>query len=211
VSAAQAQAQAPAGATVTPIGDAARANRPSPRALELAALAMGELEVVFQRGATPALELLTGWEFRGINTPWWARAAGIKKFMKGFFVDPSRPEPGAIYGYNCPVVQNRLDGPWIAKPDDAAPKRFGFYKVSRVDPTVRDNAYLHAVLLDYGKGRNATLDPSQGLRDYLVQVDAGDLDLYLGKAYYALGPARVATSFFVLERHRVGLRELARP
>lgn len=195
------------GATVTPIGDAARANRP--RALALAAMSMAELEVVFQRGQTPALELLTGWEFRGINTPWWARAAGIKKFMKGFFTDPGRP--GAIYGYNCPVVQNRTDGPWIARPDDAAPKRFGFYKVSKVDPTVRDNAYLHAVLLDYGKGGNGALDPSKGLRDYLVQVEAGDLDLYLGKAYYAVGPARVATSFFVLERHRVGLRELARP
>jgi hypothetical protein len=197
------------GATVTPIGDAARANRPSARALALAAMSMAELEVVFQRGQTPALELLTGWEFRGINTPWWARAAGIKKFMKGFFTDPGRT--GAIYGYNCPVVQNRTDGPWIARPDDAAPKRFGFYKVSKVDPTVRDNAYLHAVLLDYGKGGNGALDPSKGLRDYLVQVEAGDLDLYLGKAYYAVGPARVATSFFVLERHRVGLRELARP
>jgi hypothetical protein len=198
-------------AAVTPIGDAARANRPSQRALALAAQSMDELEVVFQRGVTPALELLNGWEFRGINTPWWARAAGIKKFMKGFFTDPGRAGDGAIYGYNCPVEQNRLDGPWIAKPDDAAPRRFGFYRVSPVDPTVRDNAYLHAVLLDYGKGGNSALDPSKGLRDYLVQVDPLDLDLYLGKAYYAVGPARVATSFFVLERHRLGLREMARP
>ena len=174
------------------------------RALE--AMSMRELEIVFQRGVTPDLARLAGWEFRGTNTPAWARLAGIKKFIKGMYADGQ----GDVYGYNCPVVQNRLDDPWIARPDDAAPKRFGFYRVAPVDPTARDNAYLHAVLLDYGKGGNPRLDPSAGLRDYLVQVDAGSDDVYLGKAYYALGPLRVATSFFVLERHRPGLREVAR-
>jgi len=190
---------------------AALANRASDKARALARLSGRDLEVAFQRGVTPDLSLLVGWEFRGINTPRWARAAGIQKFTKGFFTDPGRTEGGAIYGYNCPIVQNGLDAPWIAKPDDAAPKRFGFYRVGPVDPTSRDNAYLHAVLLDYGRGGNSALDPTRGLRDYLVQVSADDPDLYLGKAYYALGPARVATSFFVLERHRPGLRELARP
>jgi hypothetical protein len=170
-----------------------------------------DLEVAFLRGTTPDLTNLIGWEFRGTNTPRWARLAGIQKFIKGFFRDPGRSGDGAIYGYNCPVVQNGLDAPWIAKPDDAAPRRFGFYRVAPVDPTERDNAYLHAVLLDYGRGGNSIVDPSKGLRDYLVQVEAGNPDLYLGKAYYAVGPARVATSFFVLERHRPGLKELARP
>ena len=36
------------------------------------------------------------------------------------------------------------------------------------------------------------------------QVDPANPDLFLGKAYYALGPARVAASFFVLERDRRG-------
>ena len=32
----------------------------------------------------------------------------------------------------------------------------------------------------------------------------------LGKAYYAVGPARIPTaSFFILERHRPGLRDVA--
>ena len=186
----------------------ASSNRASAAQRALAAASTRELEVAFQRGVTPDLDQLVGWEFRGINTPRWARLAGIQKFMKGFFRDPSRG--GDVYGYNCPVAQNGLDGPWLARPDDAAPKRFGFYRVAPVDPTVRDNAYLHAVLLDYGKGGNSALDPSQGLRDYLVQVTADNPDLYLGKAYYALGPARLAASYFVLERQRPGIRELAR-
>jgi hypothetical protein len=178
-------------------------NRAGSRTLALEAMSMRELEIVLQRGVMPDLDDLAGWQFRGTNTPGWAKLAGIKKFMKGFFrKQPSGDDAGGVYGYNCPIVQNRLDQPWIAKPDDAAPKRFGFYKVEPVDPTARDNAYLHAVLLDYGKGDNQAWDPTRGLRDYLVQVDAGNNDLYLGKAYYAVGPLRVATSFFVLERYR---------
>lgn len=179
--------------------------RASPVALELAARPYRALEEVFLRGAMPALDRLVGWEFRGINTPDWARLLGIKKFVKGFV----RHEDGHVTGYNCPVVQDGLARPWHTKPDDAAPKRFGFYLVEPVDPTRRDNAYLHAALLDYGRGGNRPWDPSGGLRDYLVQVDPQDPDLYLGKAYYALGPLRIPTSFFVLERFRRGLGDIA--
>jgi hypothetical protein len=181
------------------------ANKISVRARELARLSAGELEIVMLRGTSPDLARLVGWEFRGTNVPAWARLAGIKKFVKGFF-----REGDEVYGYNCPVGQNRLDQPWVLKPDDAAPKRFGFYRVAPVDPTARDNVYLHAALLDYGRGRNAAWDPTSGLRDYLVQVDSDDDSLFLGKAYYALGPARVATNFFVLERHRPAPKTIAR-
>jgi len=167
----------------------------SPRALELA----------FQRGATPELEALIGWEFRGINCtprglPPIARLLGIQKFVKGLF----RADDGRAMGYNTPVVQNVLDGRWRTRPSDAAPRRFGFYTVAPVDPTSRDNHYLHALLLDYGQGGNPAWDVSRGLRDYLVQLDAADPDRLLGKAYYAAGPARVGVGFFLLERWRRG-------
>jgi hypothetical protein len=184
---------------------------PSPRALELEQTPMSGLERVFQRGVMPDLDALVGWEFRGINhlplnaLP-VAAAAGIKKFVKGFY----RAEDGRVMGYNIPVARNPLDGRWHLQPSDSEPKRFGFYEVAAVDPTSRDNTYLHAVLLDYGKGGNASFDPTGGLRDYVVQVDAANPDLYLGKAYFALGPARIATNFFILERHRVGLTEYVR-
>ena len=178
---------------------------PTPRALALEAKTFSQLEKVFLDGTMPELDALVGWEFRGINQPVWARTLGIKKFVKGFF----RHEDGRTMGYNCPVVQNVLDGRWNTTPSNSAPKRFGFYQVAPVDATSRDNTYLHAVLLDYGKGGNAALDPTQGLRDYLVSVD-GNPDLYLGKAYYAVGPLRVATNFFILERFRRGLTDYAR-
>jgi len=174
---------------------------PTAAALALERASHAELDLAFVRGETPDLDSLVGWEFRGINHPGWAKLAGIKKFVKGFF----RTEDGRVNGYNSPVVQNVLDGRW-----QVAPKRFGFYLVAPVDATSRDNAYLHAVLLDYGKGGNKPWDPTRGLRDYLVQVDPANPDLFLGKAYYALGPLRVHTNFFILERLRRGLTDYVR-
>jgi hypothetical protein len=203
-----------AAALATPIATPApRTPSPFPttRALALEQTSMSGLERVFQRGSMPELDALVGWEFRGINhLPLnainLAYAVGIKKFVKGFY----RGEDGRVMGYNIPVRRNPLDGRWHLKPSDSEPKRYGFFQVAPVDATARDNEYLHAVLLDYGKGGNAKLHPMAGLRDYIVQIDANNPDLFLGKAYYAIGPARLATNFFILERHRVGLTEYVR-
>ena len=169
---------------------------PTPAALALAHASRRELEQTFQRGTTPEIDALVGWEYRGINCI--SRLTGLQKFVKGMF----RADDGRVMGYNIRAVQNVLDGRWRLRPSDDAPKRFGFYEVSPVDPTSRDNHYLHALLLDYSKGGNPPWDATRGLRDYLVQVDADNPDLLLGKAYYAVGPARVAMNFFILERLR---------
>ena len=168
--------------------------------LRVGGLPAGELEKILRRGERPSLAAIAGWEWRGLNTQGWAKPAGIKKFIKGFF----ETDAGEVYGYNEPVVQNRLDQPWIAKPSDVNPKRFGYFVVEPVDPTAKDNAYLNSLLLDYGRGGNPALDPSQTLRDYLVRVHPGSDELLLGTAFVALGPARlrVPKSYFVLEKHR---------
>jgi hypothetical protein len=179
---------------------------PSVAALRLEQTPMRELEKIFQRGVTPDLDALVGWEFRGINhlplnaLP-VAQIAGIKKFVKGFV----RDEAGQVTGYNSPAKNNALDGRW-----HVAPKRFGFYETNPVDATSRDNAHLHAVLLDYGKGGNSAMNPMSLLRDYLVQVDPKNPDLYLGYAYGAVGPLRIPLNFFILERYRVGLTDYAK-
>jgi hypothetical protein len=168
----------------------------SPRFYELIGMRKADLEKVFLRGSMPKLEKLAGWEFRGMNHPRWARLAGIKKFMKGFYWETK----DNLHGYNCPVIQNSNESDWIFKDSAEDPGRFGYYRVAPVDEQAKDNAYLNSVLLNYGEGGNPVYDPSRNLRDYLVQVDPDNEDLYLGKAYYALGPARVPTNFFLLER-----------
>ena len=165
---------------------------------QLAGLPSAALEAMVVGGETPSLPALVGYEYRGYNTAPATALLGIRKFIKAFFTTPS----GAVYGCNTPVAQNGLDRPWKAKPSEAYPRRYAFFSVTSVDPEVRDNTYLHALLLDYGRGHNPTYDPSRLLRDYLVRCVPGSDDLLLGKAYMAFGPTRVAVSFFLLERHR---------
>ena len=176
---------------------------PTPAALALEQTSFNDLDLIFQRGTQPDPEALVGWDFRGINRlplnaiP-FGNLVGIKKFIKGFFRDD-----GKVMGYNMPVVCNVLDGRWHTKPSDTSPKKFGFYEVTPVDATSVDNNYLHAVLLDYGRGNNPSFDITRGLRDYLVQVDPTNPDLFLGKAYYAVGGRRLGPlNFFILERFR---------
>ncbi len=157
-----------------------------------------KLEEIFRRSRGPDLGGVAGLEFRGFNVPWFTRLLGIQKFIKGFFDAGS-----GIEGYNIPVRQNGFDTPWLHRPDPDSPKRFGFYRVAKVDPRSRDNFYPDAVLLDYGASpRNAFYRVERVLRDYLVQPDPKNPDILLGKAYIALGGIRIKSNFFVLERLR---------
>ena len=114
----------------------------------------------------------------------------------GDYTPHCRPQPSEA-GSTKPTARPQHPSPQHAH---ARPLIVGS---TAVDATATDNHYLHGLLLDYGKGDNPFYDPSAGLRDYLVQVDADNPDLFLGKAYFALGAARVPTfSFFILERDR---------
>ena len=159
-----------------------------------------ELERIFAAGILPDLEQLAGWEFRGHNPPAWAKAAGITKFKKGFF--RTSTGPFRYEGYNIPVKVSSISEPWECKPSNANPKRFGFYAVmpssEARDP--KDRRYDNAIFLNYAAApENPRLDPSRVIKDYVVQVE-GNPDLFLGKAFLTVGPARVFSNFFLLER-----------
>ena len=163
---------------------------------DLARLSVKELEEIFKKGATPAPEKLVGWEFKGYNVPFFAKLLGIKKFKKGFY-----QRGDEFRGYNIPIYQNSIDEPWRCRPVDHNPKRFGFYSVKPVGPEGPENKEPGALILNYGDGKNWPWEGSF-LRDYVKQVDPDNDDLYLGKAYVALGPARFMPSFFIVERDR---------
>ena len=163
----------------------------------IAALSARELAAIFARGERPDIESMVGWIYRGANTHVVAKAAGIGKFVKGFYRDAAAEE---ARGYNIPVIPDALDRPWQLQPSPAAPKRFGFYRVAPVDATAPDNAHLHAILLDYGAVPGKILDPVRTLRDYLVRVEAGSDELLLGRAFARVGPAAIPLSWFLLER-----------
>jgi hypothetical protein len=169
----------------------------SPAFLDLAAKSNRELEEILRRGTMPSVDALVGHEYRGFNRPARTALLGIRKFTKGFF----EAEDEAI-GFNMLMKQNGLDGQWIPRGGAANPRRLGFFSVAPVQPGGREDLYPRALLLDYAAGHNPVYDPSRLLRDYVVRVREDSDDLLLGKAYVALGAARVAAGFFVLERHR---------
>lgn len=167
---------------------------------DLARLADRELLRIFDAGTVPQPEKLAGWEFRGYNPPLFAKFAGIQKFKKGFFWKGG--DRADLWGYNIPVIQDGIHAPWANKHGDTAPKRFGFYRVLPVPESGRESRHRNGLLLDYGQGDNPIYDGTGFIRDYLVQVDPDNDDLYLGKAYVAVGPLRVPTNFFILDRLR---------
>lgn len=166
---------------------------------ELAQSSNARLEKIMRASKSPALESLVGFEWRGYNISWRTRLLGIQKFIKGFF-----QVGGQVEGYNIPIVQNGLDGPWLHQPTPENPRRYAFYCVTQVNRASRDNLYPEAILLNYGAStRNGQSPPIvKLLRDYLVQPDSANPDLLLGKAYLALGPLRIPSNFFILERLR---------
>ena len=168
---------------------------------DLAVMTPDQLQKVFEGGARPEYKELLGWEFRGWNPPRFARVLGFQKFKKGFFVDNGQTADGPVSGYNVFVHQNWLDDPHIVKRKNDQPTYHGFYVASAVDSNATDNKYPHALLLNYGIGTNAAYNPERVIRDYLVRVDPDNPDLFLGKAFIALGPARVFSNFFVLDRY----------
>lgn len=169
---------------------------------ELSRMDPRQLQQVFDHGVTPTFDELLGWEFRGFNPPIFARILGFQKFKKGMFLDKGQTKDGnAISGYNVFVRQNFLEDPHLATPSEDNPKRHGYYIVSTVDPGATDNKYPQALLLNYGIGKNASYNPERVIRDYLVKVTPDNPDLFLGKAFIALGPARIFSNFFILERY----------
>jgi len=164
---------------------------------ELIRMPRASLEGIMRHGTTPTADHLDGWEFRGYNPPIFARVLGFQKFIKGFFRDSQ-----GLAGYNLFVQAPRggPDRPWIAKGGGDPRARHGYYDVVAVQPGGRYSDFPDAVLLDYGSGRNSALNPESRIRDFLVQVDPDNPDLYLGKAFLDLGIARMFSNFFVLER-----------
>ena len=165
---------------------------------ELAQSSTSSLERILRASKGPSLESLVGFEWRGYNTSWLTRLLGIQKFIKGFF-----QERDSVEGYNVPVLQNGLDGPWLNLPTPDNPRHYAFYRVTRVDRESGDHFYPEAILLDYGASpRNAGSPGVRIIRDYVVQPGPENPDILLGKAYLAFGPLRIASNFFVLGRLR---------
>jgi hypothetical protein len=163
------------------------------------------LDQAFQGGVAPDIERLAGFEFYGYNTAPMTTLLGIRKFKKGFYRRARARTPYG--GYNVKIRPSALDGPWLQGGPGGA--YVGYFDCSLVSEGAREQLHPNALFLDYGVDqRNSVVDGSF-LRDFVVCPDPGDPDVLLGKAYAALGRARIPVSFFVLQRAHRGSQPAA--
>ncbi len=170
------------------------------------------LDDVMKNGTMPDLESMIGWEFDGYNLTFMATILGIRKFRKGFykekgyykgyneFIKGFDKEEDKFKGYNVKMKQNKFEQLWGYK--NGKPERFGWFNIFKSYRFGKDGLDIHpnAALLHYGLDERNTLFEGKMLRDYLVQVNKDDKDLYLGKAYNAVGKILVMPSYFIIKR-----------
>ncbi len=155
-----------------------------------------DLEYFLVNGGTPSIQAISGSYYRGHNFAWIAGPLGIRTFIKDFYTT----ESGETYGRSTVLKQNGINPFGELKPTGEHVRRRIRYRVMPVNLATPDNRYPNALLLDYRAGGTGRSDPASGLRDYLVRLEPGNDDLLLGKAFIALGPLRIATGFFLIER-----------
>ncbi len=163
---------------------------------DLALLNARELQALFNKALKPDWEALVDYEFRGFNEPKITKLLGFQKFKKGFY-----QRDGLRCGYNIPVEQGPLAAPWVCKPSDAEPKRFGFFSVLPIEDLAAGYQERESLLLNYADGRNSLFE-GKFLRDYVRQVEPENESLYLGKAYSEVAGRQIMPTFFIIERHR---------
>jgi hypothetical protein len=139
-------------------------------------------------------------EYRGISLglPSTIEKLSWKTFKKVFHRDP---RTGALRGWNVRIQQTGdLHGDYVPMMRRGRPHTFGHYEV--VDAAEHTMpCRVDGLLIHYGLGKNAPLDPIRRVRDPLVALETGSAELLLGWSYVDLGMTTVGTpSFFVLKR-----------
>ena len=184
---------------------AAEGTEPARLAEELWGMDGDALLEVLEGGYPIEPAALDDTEYRGVSLglPPLAEKLSWKTFRKTFHRDPTT---GTLCGWNVRLEQRGLDAPdEPMRLRDGSPKTFGPFEVCSTAgyPMPRREGrkvWCHrGLMLDYGRQPNRP--PLKFLRDPIVAVRPGEVDLLLGWSYLDLGALRLPTpSFFTLER-----------
>lgn len=103
-------------------------------------------------------------EYRGtsLGLPAWVERLTWKKFKKVFHRDRAT---GALRGWNVRLEQNELDGPCVPKQKRGRTVTFGHYRVVESASVRMPIECPQALIIHYGLGNNARLDPVRRVRD----------------------------------------------
>jgi hypothetical protein len=155
----------------------------------------GALAATLRQGHAIDPRALDDSQYRGISLglPAWLERLTWKTFQKTFHRDP---RTGELRGWNVRVEQQGLDAPSVAKVRKGAPWSFGHYRVVELSPR-SPRGIARGLLIDYSPERGLM----SRMRDPIVALHEGSVDLLLGWSYLDLGFWRMPTpSYFLLER-----------
>lgn len=176
------------------------AGRPRLRAEDLYHLPRHRLAEVLASGHSIEPAALAGAAYRGVSLglPALVERLSWKTFQKTFLRDPSS---GELWGWNVRVEQRGLQAPSLAKQRGGRPWTFGQYVVRPGTEYQPPRPIPAALMIDYGRGGNGRLGLMSRLRDPIVAVNPGSVELLLGWSYLDLWGWPLGTpSFFTLER-----------
>ena len=143
---------------------------------------------------------LEGSAYRGVSLglPSLVEKATWKTFQKTFLRDPAS---GELRGWNVRLQQLGLEAPSTPKEKGGRPWTFGHYLVRPGRDYQMPRPAPQALMIDYGPGGNGRFNPVSHMRDPIVAVNEGSVDLLLGWSYLDLGVAQLPTPiYFSLER-----------
>jgi hypothetical protein len=163
-------------------------------------LSGAELRRMLEAGHAIDPRALDDSEYRGVSLGLPSPVVKLTwlTFRKTFHRDP---KSGALRGWNVRMQQTGLDGPREPMRENGEPKCFGHYEVRDGGEYAMPVAARHGLVIDYGRGDNARLDPMRRARDPLVALEEGSVERLLGWTYLDLGVGQVGTpSYFLLER-----------
>lgn len=173
----------------------------------LLAMDRKSLSAVMATGHPIEAERLDDTEYHGVSLglPGFAVRLSWRTFMKVFHRDP---DSGELRGWNVRIVQDfgapdqGVHGEYVPQTGrDGEPRTFGHYRVTALDAYAPPRTVGAGLMIDYSLGHNPRLDPTSLLRDPIVAVHPGSVDLLLGWSYLDLGAFRLGTpSYFALSR-----------
>lgn len=141
---------------------------------------------------------LDGTEYHGValGNPAFVEALSWKTFKKVFF----REDGGALRGWNVAVEQRGVDGPYVDKLKGGARVTYGHYEVRPAAEYPTAAPYAPGLMIDYGRAEVGALNVQRLIRDPLLALVPGSVDLLLGYSYLDLGFRLPTPTFFALVR-----------
>lgn len=138
-------------------------------------------------------------EYHGVAlaNPRFVEWLSWKTFKKVFHREPGS---GLLRGWNVAVEQRGVDGPFVDRLRGDERVTYWHYEVHPAANYATARPYPQSLVIDYGRGEVGALNVQRLIRDPLVSLHDGDVELLLGYSYVDVGLRVPTPTFFALSR-----------